>query len=261
MNEQPTECNVLHCRLMKCALEVDNSRAYWQHLGDSEKSVSAQRAFSEFWFGARSLARIEMLLAHLRWRFDRYPSALQVLSFWREMDPDTRRLICHWHLQLSDPLYRTFTGNYLVARRDTGRVDVTRDLVITWVGDQAPERWTIPTRVKFATKLLHAAHAAGLVASTRDPRQLCNPRISDDGLSYLMYLLKEVHFAGTLLENPYLASVGLEGAEFDRRLRGLKCLDFKRQGDLVDFGWRYSSLLDWANACLRRIPLIPIGVT
>ena len=72
MSDLPSECIEFHCRLMKCALEVDDSRAYWQHMAGVEKSVAAKQAFSEYWFGARSLARVEMLLAHLAWRFDRY---------------------------------------------------------------------------------------------------------------------------------------------------------------------------------------------
>ena len=62
--------------------------------------------------------------------------------------------------------------------------------------------------------------------------------VGDLPLTYLLYLLREVEFAGTLLENPYLASVGLSGDELGRRLRGLTALQFIRQGSLVDFGWR-----------------------
>lgn len=252
MSELSAECTEFHCRLMKCALEVDDSRAYWGHWAARKESATARQAFAEYWFGARSLARIEMLLAHLAWRFDKYPNAIQVLSQWNDMDPDTRRVLCHWHLQLSDPLYRSFTGDFLVARRNSGRSDVSRDVVVVWVAEQAPGRWTVPTQLKFATKLLYAAHSAGLVGSSRDPRPLCFPRVDDHALSYLIYLLREVRFVGTLLENPYLASVGLCDNELDRRLRGLSALRFQRQGDLVDFGWQFPNLLQWAEATMLQ---------
>ena len=32
-------------------------------------------------------------------------------------DPATRQVICHWHAQLSDPIYRRFTGEFLIERR------------------------------------------------------------------------------------------------------------------------------------------------
>jgi hypothetical protein len=63
-----------------------------------------------------------------------------------------------------------------------------------------------------------------------------------------MYLLRGVRFEGTLLENPYLASVGLQGGFLEDRLRGLSALRFRRQGDLVDFGWQYGGIEEWAAA-------------
>jgi hypothetical protein len=59
------------------------------------------------------------------------------------------------------------------------------------------------TRIQFASKLLSAAYSAGLLAGNRDPRAVVFPRVPDDALEYLMYLLREVTFEGTLLSNPY----------------------------------------------------------
>ena len=264
MSGQPRESTALHTRLLKCALEVEDSRAYWANAGRAQaclqgtngsakkkgKPVSAKSAFDEYWFGAKSLARIEVLLANLRARFDAFPPSLAVLGRWADMTPETRRAICHWHVQLADPLYRAFTGEYLVERREGGRAEVTRDLVASWVGEHGASRWTMATRIQFASKLLSAAYAAGLLSSNRDPRPIVVPRIPDEALEYLLYLLRGVRFEGSLLQNPYLASVGLEGGMLDERLRGLPGLSFSRQGDLVDFGWRHSDLLSWADGRL-----------
>jgi hypothetical protein len=260
LTQRPAEVVEIHTRIMKCALDIENSRAYWEHAGGTEK-VSASEAFGAYWFGARSLARVRMLLAHLKVRFDAYPSALQVLHGWTEMDPDARRLICHWHLQLSDPLYRAFTGEYLVGRVEAGRFDVGRDLVVGWVEEQAPKRWTMATRMKFASKLLSAATSAGLVLPGREPRKIEYPRVGDLPLTYMLYLLREVDFAGTLLENPYLASVGLRNDVLEHRLRGLKALRFVRQGNLAEFGWRHADLLGWASATVLAGPPPSPGAT
>lgn len=247
MSERPREASEVHTRLLKCALEIEDSRAYWAH-ADSSESARAQRAFDEYWFGARSLSRIEVLIANMRVRFEAFPSALKTLHRWPDMSPDTRRVICHWHLQLADPLYRAFAGEYLVNRRAGPRVEVTRDLVVGWVGQQGRGRWTMPTHIQFASKLLSAAYSAGLVATNRDPRQVLVPRVPDDALEYLMYLLHEVQFDGTLLQNPYATSVGLDGPSLEDRLRGLPGLEFRRQGDLLDFGWHYPDLRAWGAA-------------
>ena len=243
----------VHTRLLKCALEVEDARAYWHHT-NGDPTAGAKQAFDQYWFGARSLSRVEVLLSNMRARFDAFPSALRTLRRWREMSPATRQVVCHWHLQLADPLYRAFSGDYLVRRREGTRAEVTRDLVVGWVGAQGPDRWTMPTKIQFASKLLSAALSAGLVGSVRDPRPLLLPRVPDDALAYLMYLLREVRIEGSLLDNPYVASVGLEGAVLVERLRGLSSLAFERQGDLVDFGWVYPTLDGWADGMLGSEP-------
>jgi hypothetical protein len=261
MMDRPAETVELHTRLMKAALEIENSRAYWQNVGGAAPDRMARRAFDEHWFGARSLLRIERLMQDFRARYDAFPSSLQVLSRWANMDPDTRRLVCHWHLQLADPLYRAFTGTYLVSRHDGIRAEVTRDLVVKWVGQQAPDRWQLPTQIKFASRLLTASYSAGLITSNRDPRPLRFPRVGDTALTYILYLLREVQFAGTLLDNPYLASVGLQVSLVEQRLRTLPALRFRRQGDLVDFGWQYPNLAAWASAKVLAAPPALAGGT
>jgi hypothetical protein len=107
---------------------------------------------------------------------------------------------------------------------------VRRDAVAAWVAERAgtgdrPGRWTTATRIQFATNLLSCAFHAGLVAARRDPPPVGFPRVSDDALTYLLYLLRAVSYAGTLLANPYLASVGLDGPLLEERLRQLPTLD------------------------------------
>jgi hypothetical protein len=124
----------------------------------------------------------------------------------------------------------------------------TRDLVVDWMCSQKWGRWTMATIIEFAGKLLSASFSAGLVATNRDPRPLLIPRVPDDALEYLMYLLREVQLDGTLVQNPYVASMGIDVSSLEARLAGLPGLVFKRQGDLIDFGWRYPDLRSWGRA-------------
>ena len=164
------ETTAVHTRLSQCALEVEDSRAFWARAdGPAAVGVPAQQAFDEYWFGARSLPRVEVLLANMRARFDAFPAALAVLHGWPHMEPEARRVICHWHLQLTDPLYRSFTGGYLAERRAGTRPEVTRDLVAGWVGLHGPDHWTMTTRIQFASKLLSAAYSATWSRRTGTP--------------------------------------------------------------------------------------------
>lgn len=247
MTSRPAEVTKVHTRLLRCALEVENSRAYWQHTAECSGPLTARQAFDEYWFGARSLERTELLMVNFRVRFDAYPEAVRVLRGWRDMDPGTRRLICHWHVQLADPLYRAFTGNFLVERHESLEPVVTHNMAVKWVANVGPATWATTTQINYASKLLSSAHAAGLLGAKRDSRPVLFPKVGDDALAYLLYLLKDVQIAGTLLENPYLASVGLSGGVVEERLRSLPDLHFRRQGNLVDWDWEFESLIEWAR--------------
>lgn len=243
---KPSEVTKPHTRILKCALEVEDARAYWQHT-DGSRPPTAQRAFDEYWFGARSLARVEVLLSNFRQRFDAFAPSLSVLHRWAVMSPDTRKLICHWHLQLADPIYRELTGDFFPSRHAEGRPEVSRDLLVRWIGEHSTD-WTMATRIQFASKLLSAAYSAGLVVSRRDPRKLAFPRVPDDALAYLLHLLRGVRFEGRLTDNPYLRSVGFDAGMLADRLRTIDGIELRRAGDLADFTWAHPDLASWANA-------------
>ncbi len=102
-----------HTRLLRTSLAAEECRAYWEHIcPDTPSDQRAVVAFEERWFGSKSMARVRELLATFRHRFDAYPMALEVLRRWRPSDPATRLHICHWHMQLTDPLYRACTGAF-----------------------------------------------------------------------------------------------------------------------------------------------------
>ncbi len=247
MSAHPAEANQVHTRLLKCALQVEDSRAFWRQAAE-HGTVDATQAFSEYWLGAKSLARVKVLLTNFRARFVAFPPAVEVLAAWAAMPPDTRALICHWHLQLADPLYRRFSGSFLPQRIDEGRPTVSHSLVIDWVSDQGEARWTMATRRQFASKLLSSAHDAGLIKARRDPRPLTVPRASDDALSYLLHLLRGIDITEPLLDNPYLRSVGLTGSLLSDRLRALPALDYHHSAGAAHVEFHHGSLRDWAEA-------------
>lgn len=249
MTHPSAEAVDFNSRLLKSSLLIEESRAFWAHT-DGSTPASATQAFSEYWFGARSHARVETLLSDLNARYRTFPAALPVLHNWPDMSPDIRRLICHWHLQLADPLYRRFTGDFLVDRRQSHHPEVTRDVVTRWVTDHGPPQWTLRTRLQCAGKLLTAAHSAGLVTKNRDPRPLGLPRVPDPAVEYLLYLLRETTIEGTLRDNPYLRSVGLDPFLLDARLRTLPSLTFQSQGSLIDLHWQYRDLRHWGESRL-----------
>ncbi len=249
--ERPSEATEVHSRILRLALGVEESRSYWEHVNpDVPVAHRALTAFEQRWFGSKSLPRVRFVLANFVGRYDAFPEALSVLRRWGSIDAATRQAICHFHLQLSDALYRRFTGSFLVDRRGLKDATVNRQVVLRWLKSEYPERWADATYVQFASKLLSAASEAGVITPKRDPRSLLIPKVSDEALTYLLYLLRDVRFAGTLTENPYLASVGLTEAFVDQRLRALRGLTFRRMGNLTEFEWEAPTLSAWAEAHL-----------
>ncbi len=247
--ERPSETTEVHTRILRLALGIDESRSYWEHVDLAvPPSLRALPAFEQRWFGAKSLERVRFLLASFAERYDAFPEALKVLQHWHAMDAGTRQVVCHWHLQLSDPMYRRFTGTFLVERRALRDPKVDRDVAIRWVKSEFPGRWSEATCVQFASKLLSAASEAGVVSPRRDPRSLLAPKVSDLALGYLLHLLRGTHFEGTLTQNPYLASVGLTEGYLDQRLRALPGLTFRRMAHLTEFEWAAPNLTAWAEA-------------
>lgn len=248
MTPLPGEQTEAHTHLLRVTLGVAESRAYWARVTPGGAAPTTVQAFEQHWFGTRSQAMVKLILRSMRKRYEAYPQALAVLHNWQEMSPDTRRLICHWHLQLSDPIYREFSGQFLPDRRGGPRSELTRQRVIRLVDERFPGRWSPTTIIKWASTLLSTAHDAGLVKGIRDPRPLTYPRVPDEALAYCLHLLRGVCFDGTISDNPYLASVGLVGPVLEDRLRTLAGVTYRRMGDLVEFHWAAPDLTAWAEA-------------
>lgn len=230
------EATAFHTRILRLTLAVQESRAYWEAVDPAVVGAArVERAFSERWFGNKSLARVKLLLSNFAARFEAYPEALDTLRRWRPVELGTRALVCHWHLQLSDPLYRMFSGDWLPTRLDDGRRQFDRDIVARWVGDVGHTAIAPSTRFQYATKLIRAADEAGLVSSSQDgPRTALTPRVPDEALGYLVRVLQLVPHEGTWQDNAYFRSVGLTPELVDARLRRLPDVTYRRMGELVE---------------------------
>lgn len=243
------EIKAFHTGLLRVSLALDESRAYWEHIvPEMPKAQRSEQAFEGRWFGSKSLVRVKRLLGEFSHRFDRYGVALDVLSQWQPKDPFTRQNICHWHLQLTDPMYRAFTGEFLEQRRADTNATIERDIAARWVQENLETEWATATVLRMATALITCATAAGLCKQTPGNRALTYPQVTDEALVYWFYLFRNVQFEGTLLANPYLASVGLQGSFLEEQLSTLTGLKFSRMGDLYEFDWQYVDLTSWAQA-------------
>jgi hypothetical protein len=242
------QADQVHTDLIRMTLMVDICQAYWEHRSpDIRSEERVTRAFADRWFGNRSMDWLGRLLGAMARRFDAFPAGLAALHIWRPSDPAVRQIICHWHMQLADPLYRGFSGEWLLQRRLLTEPVVDLERVARWLDASYPGRWSIPTTRKLASKLISSATEAGLVTGKGSARQPVFPNVPDAALAYGLYLLRDCAISGSLLENPYLASVGLTDAILERRLTRVPGLSFRRMGALVDWHWEHADVVAWAD--------------
>lgn len=248
---QLSEVTEVHTRILRLALGIEEARAYWANVDPTVPAgARALTAFEQRWFGAKSLDRVKTLLPYLAVRYDAFPEALEVLRRWRHMDPATRQVVCHWHTQLTDPIYRRFTGELLIERRALREPKVDRPAVARWLRHTWPDRWSEATILQFASKLLSAASEAGLVSPKKDPRSLLFPKVPDLAIAYLLHLLRGIRHEGSLTENAYVTSVGLGEGFLDQRLKTIAGITLRRMGHLVELDWTHPTLTAWAEAAL-----------
>lgn len=245
---RPHESTTLHTRILRCMLAVDDSHAYWQRVDPATPPPArAAAAFEGRWFGVKSEARVRTLLADMQERFDAFPEALALLHEVGPLPATLRPLLCHVHTQLADPIYRRFTGDLLAERREHGHVSLARDSVARWVDGLAPGRWSAGSLLKFASNLLATALDVGLVAGRRDPRKVTLPVVPDRMIGYVLYLLRGVEFEGSLVDNPYLRSLGITPATFRSLAPHVPGIRYAEMGGVVELSWLEPSLTAWGR--------------
>jgi len=145
---RPREVTEVHTRILRVTLAEPECRAYWENV---ELSVEAPKraaiAFEQRWFGAKSMARVQTLVAALSERFDPFPEALSVLHAWRGMNAATR---------VACGATAGHGGAPAAGLRDGRRA----------------ARW-LPTRRRGTLPLLHPTHP--------EPWQTTSPRPGDPG--------------------------------------------------------------------------------
>jgi hypothetical protein len=241
-----------HTRLLRLGLAEPECREYWSHAeGVASPDERVRLAFEQRWFGSRAMARVRYLVTSFVDRFDAYPSALETLHGWPAMEPGERRVVCHWHLQLSDPLYRKFTSSHLIERLNHPAPTLDRNATLRWLEGHANGRWAASTTQRMAAGLSGCLNEVGYTSGTASIRPITLPNVSDRTLGYLLYLLKEIHFDGQFGDNPYLRSLGLVGDELHHRLRSAAGVRFQKLANVTELEWHYPDLRSWARGELQ----------
>ena len=203
------EVSAPHTGLLRLGLATADSVAFWSRATEDLPAAEiARTADEQGWFGDMSSSRVRYVVRQLQKRFP-YP-ARKLLGFEPRAESDRNALICHWHLQLNDPLYRHYTSHYLLGCWSGPTTSVTLDGTEKWVRQRPSARdWKANTQRRMASGLMSAATEAGLMSKTgREERELKLPTVQSSEHDYLKKLIQ---LAGVKDADPYLASIGRSG--------------------------------------------------
>lgn len=243
-----TEVTQIHTRLLRSTLLEEDSQNYWRQHLHNQTSDEVNLAYDNYWFGSANKATIKRTLTNLHARYINFPNCLEVLNLWKNMTVKERAIICHWHVQLSDVLYRRFTSEFIPSRFIYTPPTFHKDQAQQWVYSYMGAKWAGSTQAQLASKMMSCIRSTGLVASeSKDTIQLQYPLISNHCLTYILYALREISFQGNMLENPYLKSVGLTGSFLISQINQSSALSVQQIGDTISFEWKYPSLVEWGK--------------
>ena len=95
--------------------------------------------------------------------------------------------------------------------------------------------------------MLSATAEAGLIKGRKDPRRLTLSGVPDAAVGYALYLLRTVEYEGTLSDNPYLRSLGIDSALFPLAMARVPGIAFRAIGGVQELDFRYPSLAAWGS--------------
>ena len=157
------EVSVPHTGLLRLGLATAYSVIFWSRATEDIPAAEiARTAEEQGWFGDISSSRVRYVVRQLQKRFP-YP-ARKLLGFQPRAGSGQDALVCHWHLQLNDPLYRHYTSHYLLGCWSGPTTSVTLDGTEQWVrGRPSAREWKANTQRRMASGLMSAATEAGLI--------------------------------------------------------------------------------------------------
>lgn len=249
VSDKPRENTEIHTGLLRLGLAVDDSREYWRRASDGSNAPLTEMAFEQRWFGPKSAARVAYLIGTFGLRFKAFPPALANLKAWDPVDLQDRRWVCHWHLQLADPLYRRFTQDYLTGRMQHPEPSVTKRSALEWLDKTAPGNRSVVTSERLVSGLVSSVSEAGFCSGTQSTRPLSVPHVSNAALAYLLYTLNGLDFEGSLFKNPYLESAQLLGEGLLFRVQKLPGFTYRKSANVSQLDWPAPTFIEWLKHC------------
>ena len=161
-----------HTDLLKVGARIQESKIYLQNRNFSiSKEDTVSKAFSEKWFGFKSQTYVKRLISRFELRFSKFPEAFLLLRSWVEkINLKDFKNICHFHIQLTDPYYRWFTGVYLGNLIFLGYEEIPTESLISSFEELVTTPMSVKVKRTLALRLKTAARDCGILEGKTDKK-------------------------------------------------------------------------------------------
>jgi hypothetical protein len=199
-----------HMTMLRIGARIEESRSYIRNYqaGYTVKELKL-KAWDEQWFGFIPESIFVRLIPAFHSRFGNYPEMVNVIQngITKGLESYDFKMICNFHIQISDPYYRWFSGDYIPNRLDNGLQEITSTTTAVDFNTKFKKNIKANTLKHFAVNLLNSANDTGLLKGTK-LRVTQTPTVTVFFLGYLIYTLGSFDFPmADLINSPFIKSI------------------------------------------------------
>ncbi|HRG77874.1 MAG TPA: hypothetical protein PLX69_25160 [Leptospiraceae bacterium] len=239
-----------HTDLLKVGARIQESKIYLLNRNFSvSKEDTVSKAFSEKWFGFKSQTYVKRLISRFELRFSKFPEAFLLLRSWVEkINLKDFKNICHFHIQLTDPYYRWFTGIYLGNLIFLGYEEIPTEALISSFEELVTTPMSVKVKRTLALRLKTAARDCGILEGKTDKKiSLSTPGIIV--LYYILFVLRQIGFPSSdIPSSPYIKSFYPKEFQFFHAMQvgsSMGYWTYEYAGNIFHYELKFS---DWEGA-------------
>lgn len=209
--------------IMKVGARLDETRIFIRNIDlIDDLKTQREKTWNEQWFGFLSEEMTERLVYANYQRFIQFPKLIKITKNWLSngLENHDFKLICHFHIQLSDLFYRWATGEYFYQRYKEGFDDISSSILTKKLEENFKDLKNLTTQSynRISRGILSSARDTGILKG-KSNKFFTTPLVSIEFLAYLIYSLKNFNFPISELPNsPYIQSILKDENQFKRLL-------------------------------------------
>ncbi|MGK5091068.1 BrxA family protein [Deltaproteobacteria bacterium TL4] len=240
-----------HTDIMRITARLEETRAYIRNFEETATTAELKtRAWEGQWFGFIPESIFIRLMPALYNRYGQYPQLMEVLKKWLSLGLESHdfKLICHLHLQLTDPYYRWVSGQCLPSRYREGLYEINNTILVSLLKNEIAAELKSNSLQKLARNILTTIRDVGLLKGTQN-KSMTTPVVSVEFLGYLLYTLSKLGYpVADIPASPYIQSLFRDRETFQGLLaegQRKNWWEYNWGNQIFTLSFQYPDILTW----------------